>query len=353
MNSILKLFTFLFCLPVIAQNLVGESVEYDPIGNQFFVSSDDFSLQAVNANTEIASYIGEGLEASLGMEVMNNHLFAVQQSGVNVFDLDSNELVVHIHIDGSGFLNGMTSDGVKRVWVTDFGNGVVQEINFDFDTAAFTITEVVSGITGTPNGIVYDEPNNRLIYVTWNSATIHAIELSDYSVSELANVGLSNMDGIDEDANGNFYVSSWNPQRITRFNNDFSESETIDVPDLNNGADICYAKEIGVLAIPSTSNELILVKLEEVFPAGINDVIKNSITFWPNPVAANIQIDKQELSGTLKVRLHDLSGRLIVTLYEGSSAELSTLDLQGIPSGNYLLQIESDDRIYNSSLIKQ
>ena len=70
------------------------------------------------------------------------------------------------------------------------------------------VTQIVSNTVSTPNGIVYDGENNRLIFVNWGSnAAIKAVDLSDNSVSTLTTTTLGNCDGIDNDSYGNYYVS--------------------------------------------------------------------------------------------------------------------------------------------------
>jgi len=352
----MKLITILSALFLVgsihAQDLIGESVEYDPVGNRFFVSSDANSIQIVDADTEETSHLGEGLEASFGMEVMNNHLFAIEGSGVKVYDLETEMLVKTINVTPGNFLNGMTSDGASRIWITDFSALSIQEINYNFETDEHTTTFIAVELPNTPNGIVYDGPNNRLLFVTWNGGKVNAIDLDNNEFSEVADVGLDNMDGIDEDANGSFYVSSWSPQRITKFNNDFTESETIEVSGLLNGADICYAKEIGTLAIPSTSNELILVKVEDVFGSGIENS-PSAFQFWPNPVESVIHFDVKGMDGSLKISIHDLTGKWIRDLFTGNSSDLGNIEVENIPTGSYFLRLETEKRAYTQSFMKQ
>jgi sugar lactone lactonase YvrE len=90
-------------------------------------------------------------------------------------------------------------------------------------------TVLINNTGTTPNGVVIDEANDRAVIVNWgSSAPILAVDLSTEELSTVvANSGLGNLDGIDMDGEGRFYVSSWSPARITRYSNDFSTSESV------------------------------------------------------------------------------------------------------------------------------
>ncbi len=94
-----------------------EYVEYDPIQNRFLVSNQNNIIQR---NTDGSlDYFGNGASASYGMEVMNNILFAID-GPVKGYDLNTGDEIMSIDIPGAGFLNGMASDGISKLYVTDF-----------------------------------------------------------------------------------------------------------------------------------------------------------------------------------------------------------------------------------------
>lgn len=232
-----------------------ESVEYDAVNNRFFVSNSNSIIQRSSNGT--LSYFGNGA-ASYGMEVMGNTLFVIQGSGVYGYDLTSEQEVMSIIIPGASFLNGMTNNGVDKIYVTDFSSSKIHEINVS-DLSNPTTQVIVANTNSTPNGIVYDAANNRLIFVNWGSnAPIKAVDLSDNSVSTLTTTPYGNIDGIDEDNDGNYYISYWSSgSHISKYDADFANApETITVSGISNPADICYAKEIDTLAIPHSGNQL-------------------------------------------------------------------------------------------------
>jgi hypothetical protein len=222
-----------------------ESAEFDPANHRFLVSNGN-SVIEVNSNGQVIGEIGGGTpQAAFGMEVIGNTLFTIVSSSVRAYDLTTGSLISSITISGANFLNGMASDGVSRLWVTDFGANEIHEINYA-DLQNPTYSTVVNNTSVTPNGICFDEANNRLVFVAWSGSTsdVTAVSLADYSLTTLvANASLNSIDGIDNDNYGNYYLASWSPQRITKYNSDFSLSEVITVAGgLNGAADIAYAK---------------------------------------------------------------------------------------------------------------
>jgi DNA-binding beta-propeller fold protein YncE len=183
MKNNLFFFTLLLPFVGISQSLQNiESVEYDHENSRFLVSNSS-SIIAIDSETQELSFFGDG-EAGYGVEVMNSTLFVIGD-GIKCYDLTTEEEVMSLNISGSGFLNGMASDGVSRLWVTDFSNNRIYEIDVtDLDNP--TSEMVVANTGSTPNGIVYDETNDRLIFVNWGgSADIKTVDLDTYEVSTL------------------------------------------------------------------------------------------------------------------------------------------------------------------------
>ena len=289
-----------------------ESVEYDPTQNRFLVSNSN-NIIARNSDGSL-DFFGSG-SASAGMEVMGNTLFAIKGSAVRGYDLTTEEEVMSINIPGASFLNGMTNDGDQNLYVTDFSAKKVHKINVaDFSNPSSEV--IVANTVSTPNGIIYDGANNRLIFVNWNAnAAIKAIDLSDYSVSTLTTTPYGSIDGIDEDNDGNYYISYWSSgTRISKYDPDFANPPTtITVSGLSNPADISYAREIDTLAIPHSSNQLTFIGFDAISPVQTG-ISNENLQFeaFPNPVTENTKLSFY-LPSTSEVNLsiYDTQGRFI------------------------------------------
>lgn len=258
-----KLITTL-CLCSLAYASIGqsltdiESIEYDPIQGRFLVSNGN-SVIHVNGDGVGVSVLPSPMAAAYGMEIMNNQLYAIHNNAVKVFDLVNGSLLATANITGANFLNGMASNGAQLIWVTDFGSKKIHQIDFT-DLANPVVSTLANNTTTTPNGIVYDQANNRLVFVAWGaSAPVKSLDLSTNTISTLVTTSLSNCDGIDMDGAGNYFIASWSPNRITKYNSDFTVSEIITVSGgLSSAADICYAPENDTLAIPNSGNNTVV-----------------------------------------------------------------------------------------------
>lgn len=318
-NHNMRILLTLICLsPLLAigqtKNNI-EAVEYDPVNNRYFVSNGSSLLVTADggANWE---YFGEA-EATHGMEVLNNTLYVVDGAVIRAYDLASAEEIMTLSIPGVSFLNGMGNDGDHRLFVSDFSDSKIYEIDVT-DNANPTYTEIISNTASTPNGITVDLANNRGIFVNWGSnSDIKAFDLDDYSISTvLNNSGLGNCDGVDIDNNGNFYVSSWSPQQITKFNNDFTESEIITAPGLSNPADISYALQTDTLAIANSGSEEVTF-LYFGLPDAVDEEKAGNLKFsiYPNPVTPSsvVMFDLQEPS-LVQLDIIGANGKLIAHL---------------------------------------
>ena len=232
-----------------------EAAEYDPTANRWFISNGSSILETSDGGASYA-YFGSG-SATHGMEVVDGHLFAIGNNVVRAYDLVTADLIGSLSIPGAAFLNGMGSRSGELV-ISDFSSGKLHRI--DITDPADMATEVLVNSTGTtPNGVVIDEANNRAIVVNWGgNAPILEVDLATGEFSTLLNSGLGNLDGIDMDGAGQFYVSSWSPARITRYSNDFSSSETVvqgAASGLSSPADISYAIETDTLGVANSGND--------------------------------------------------------------------------------------------------
>jgi hypothetical protein len=341
MKATLTLTLFNLSILMYGQTLTSiESAEFDPIGHQFLISNQNSIVIVDGTGTPTSSL---SIPVGYGMEVVGSNLFAISGNSVICNDINSGNELSSITISGAQFLNGMTSDGMGRVWVTDFGAKKIHEVDFtDLQNPSSNI--IVNNTVSTPNGICYDETSNRLVFVSWgNSAPIKAINLDDYSVTTIvANSGVGNIDGIDNDAYGNFYIASWSPNRITQYNNDFTVAQTITVSGgLNSPADIAYAEEIDTLIIPNSGNNT--VRFVGFSPTvSVNEKINfKSINVYPNPttdfVVCEFELPATE---TIRVALVDNQGKEITNLYNnalpGGKNKL-VLDVSAIAKGLYHL----------------
>lgn len=321
-----------------------EAVEYDASQNRFFISNGS-NIIARASNGDLSFFGSEG--ATNGMEVLGNHLFVIDGTTIRGFELDSENEVMTLNITGASFLNGLTNDGVSTLYATDFSGKKIYKIDVS-DLSNPSAEIIVSNTISTPNGIIFDGANNRLIFVNWgNNAPIKSVDLTDNSVSTILTTSVGNIDGIDEDNDGNYYIAYWSPDKIAKYDNAFANPpEVISTPFLNSPADICYAKEIDTLGIPHSGNILTLVGFAPDTISSIYDIFSNEfeLEVFPNPVTESsvvrFSLDKKT---PLQLTILNQEGKLVKTLLEGEQMKGEhTISFAGmvIPSGFYWLSLE-------------
>ncbi|MGB0918085.1 MAG: T9SS type A sorting domain-containing protein [Flavobacteriales bacterium] len=333
---------------VTAQSLSNvESVDYDPVNNQYLASSDNSAIVAIAPDGTL-SHFGSGTDASHGMEIFDGRLFAINGSQIRSYDLTTGNQLSSTTISGASFLNGMASNGIDSIWFTDFSSKDIFAMNVDNPS---DYTKVASNIGVTPNGIVYDGANSRCLFVTWGTGTIRAMDLNTNTITTiLGSTGLSNIDGIDYDSDGNWYVSSWSPGRITKYSNDFASSEIVPVTVVQ-PADICYATETDSLAIPG-NGEVIFVGFTGS-TVGIEEESFESFTIqyhYGFPVISFELMDEQ----TATFEILDMNGKVVAQILNGTQPKGKkkvNLSAMGLSSGVYVCQLQSKELSFSERIV--
>lgn len=293
-----------------------ESAEYDAANDRWLVSSGDIIAVAADGTL---SFFGSA-KGSYGLEILNNILFAVGTGGViKGYNLDSADEVMSITIPGTGFLNGLTNDAVNKLYVTDFGNQKIIEVDVS-DLGNPIATTIVENTQTTPNGIIYEGSTNRLIYTSWqsSSAPIKAVDLTDFSITDLTTTSVGNIDGIDDNADGEYFISSWSPNRITKYSADFQNPVTITTPFIDRPADIGYAMSTNVLGIP-IGNNVVFVDLSPISAVQNISADVHQFKISPNPLQAHSLMEFHlENAEEIALKVVDQSGKFITTLLSGT-----------------------------------
>ncbi len=352
------LITLFFTLTLGAQTLNNiESVEYDPVKDRWLVSNST-NIVTIEANGTM-NFFGTSAYAEYGMEVIGTTLFAITGGGVRYYDLNTEEELGYIPISGAQFLNGLTSDKTgKRLWATDFSRRTVHEIDVS-DLANPMVSTLIQNTIQTPNGIVYDEANNRLVFVTWgNTGSVYQINLLTGNQTLITNqTGLGNMDGIIINELGGFIVSAWTPNVIRTYDPNFNMLNDIMFAEGNvdRPADIAYKAGDGngfsVLAVPNVGNSRVyfanftIVSTNEIEPKNIN------ISVVPNPIDENAFISF-EIKEEAEMNIFDLGGKQIHASYYKAGRHAVALRGKILEQGIYFCELRSKNYLGKVKLIK-
>lgn len=249
-------FLFLSSIHLFGQALNSpESIDYHAASQRYFISNDGSGEILALDTLGALSIIDEGLDGTgpLALEVVGDILYANTGPNIHYYDLIDNTLTGTIEIDGAVALNGMTSNGTDVLYVTDLSTQKIHSITlpgFEVNTLAETAF--------SPNGIIYDEANMRLVVVGLGIGDgIHQFDLESQELSLLVEPDFFLLDGITMDRCGSFYVSSWSNSSIVQYNNDFSESSVL-LTNVSTPADLYFNLKEDLLAIPSFSSDSLI-----------------------------------------------------------------------------------------------
>jgi sugar lactone lactonase YvrE len=236
-----------------------ESVAYDAVSNRYLISNSNNGQIIARASNGSLSVFKSGISPQpYGIEVVGNVVYANCGGFVRGYSLTDASQVFSVNT-GATFLNGIASDGNGHLFVTDFSGKKIYRVNISSQTSNVMAT----GLVQSPNGMIYEADNNRLVFVNWGgNAPIKAMSLSDSTVSVVATTSYSNCDGIAKDNLGNYYISSWGTSGIIKYTSTFTSPEII-LTGLSQPADIFFNELTDTLAIPVTgANNVVFLGVE-------------------------------------------------------------------------------------------
>jgi hypothetical protein len=334
-------FTFLFsasaAVTSFGQLNSPESVAWDAATNRYFVSNNGNNQVLVRSSTGVYTVFTTNISSGPhGLEIVGNTLYACDGSSLKGFDLTTAALVFNLNL-GASFLNGICTDGNNSIYVTDFTAKKIYHVLLA-QQAFYTFA---GGLANTPNGIFYDGPGGRLVWVCWGSnAPIMQAQLSDSTVSQVTATTLGNCDGLVQDGAGNYYVSAWNSNGIFRFNSTFGSPVQV-VTGLNSPADIYYNLTNDSLVSPNSGTNT--VTFHYMGPqTGMGETGSfPGFSVFPNPCTAgrplSVSWDQQD---DASVELLDARGLLLSYSGYGFNAQ-ACLATNGYAPGIYFVRLSS------------
>ncbi|MCW3103574.1 MAG: hypothetical protein JWO09_2014 [Bacteroidetes bacterium] len=339
-----------------------ESIEFDYANNRWLIANNSGNnILSRNSVTGALSVFAACPGGPHGIEIVNDTLYVCAGGSLKGFNVNTGASIFTKSL-GATFLNGITHDNSGNLYITDFSAKKIYR--FNIATRAFNV--YVTGLAKSPNGIIYDQPNNRCIFVNWGtSAPIMAVSLVDSTTSTITTTTLGNCDGIAKDGAGNYYVSSWNLNGISRFNNAFTGGPVTVVTGLNSPADIFYNTVTDTLGVPNsgTSGTSIYTNKTSYHyfgsAAGLNDLAaapgKLGLSVNPNPVVKTAEINyKLPADANVLIELFDVNGKLAKTITnEGQTKGEQTtfFSKSGLAAGTYLLKIETETFVETKRII--
>jgi sugar lactone lactonase YvrE len=246
-----------------------ESAYYDPTSNVIYVSN----VQGVPNEKDGKGYISrvgldgkllterwvDGLNAPKGMRSLGNQLFVTDIDAVVTIDIKAGKITNRLTIEGAKFLNDIAIDGDGTLYVSDMLASTVHQIKNSKATLFLTAKECPH-----PNGLLVHD--NELIVASWGEeldpntfgvkklGKLLSFTLTDNGehkakqMTELTKQPLGNLDGLENDGSGGYYVSDWIAGKVWHVTAD-GNADLI-LQGLKNSADIGLIESKSMLLVP-------------------------------------------------------------------------------------------------------
>ena len=340
-----------------------ESVDYDSASNRYFISnSSNGQILEMDCQGNLSVFVSDIDGGPHGLEVVGNQLFACSGSKLKAYDLSTGEENLDINLNAV-FANGITHKG-NDVFVSDFSGTKIYRYNIESNQ--FNI--YIDNFPSTPNGIFYDNIQDRLLVVSWfGNAPIYEINMADSTYAIVKETNLGSCDGIAMDNNGDFYVSAWSNNAIHKFNSDFSGNPTNVLNAMNQPADIYFNRDLNVLAVPNSGNNTVVfegfgtntsyncvddqcqelndqsgqfntMECCQEYCQTTSSIEENAIhqNVFPNPVLSGADLFFHTIAQ--EIELYDLNGRLLMNIKNNNK---SSIKLPNLQSGIYILSYDN------------
>jgi sugar lactone lactonase YvrE len=210
-----------------------EAVRFDPVDDVYFVSSINGSPVAKDNNGFISRVRGEGgeidslmfiaggrggvtLNAPKGLAITGDTLWVADIDVVRAFNKKTGRPIASYPIRGAVFLNDIATGPDGALYITDSGLAMdAAGMSHPGPDRIFRLTrsgEVSVAIQldslVAPNGITWDDSNQRFIVVAFAGNQIMGWKPGDTTMTTIA-TGKGQFDGVERLADGRILLSTW------------------------------------------------------------------------------------------------------------------------------------------------
>jgi sugar lactone lactonase YvrE len=341
----------LTCFSAVEAQLLNnpESVVYDSLRDRYLVSNWNTGHMVQIDSDGVQDYFIISQHCYAGLHIKGDSIYvACRGEGVRGFDLETGQLFLDVDIAESTVANDITSDNSGYLYVSDPNIHKIFKVRIsDGQYSIF----VESGVS-VPNGIIFDEPHNRLLLVSArNVAPLQAISLVDSSVSTIVNTGISILDGLTTDGRGNYYFSAWGTNSVYRYDSTFTNPPEQISTHAPEPADIFYNVHNDIIAVPIFYGHYIdFVSINPNSVEFAETAVPDNITAinYPNPFNASTVIRYQlESPSIVTIDIYDILGRKITTIndeFKNAGIHQEIWNAGGNSTGIYYMRIQVDNR---------
>ncbi len=259
-----------------------ESAQVDPEDGSYYISNINgaptdkdgngyISKISASGNLSIQKFIGGKnepvLNAPKGLVILGRRIYVADIDTVKVFDKKTKELltVVDLAPFHAKFLNDIAADEKGDLFVSDTIGNQLFKIQ---PSKKYEVTLFKKGAAlGRPNGLLVNPKSKNLMVAGFESGQL--MEIDPAGNIHILKKGLSSLDGMDHDREGNLYISSFEKGEIYRVPLLGRGALGIYLSGLTTPADISFDRRKNELVIPSfKGNTVTTVDLRTIRPGG-------------------------------------------------------------------------------------
>lgn len=221
-----------------------ESVIYDPKLNHLYVSNVNGSPIEKDGNgfISIVSLDGKiiqekwviGLNAPKGLALHGRTLYTADIDELVAIDINSGRIINKFKVNDAKFLNDVTANKNGDIYISDMFLNRIHLLTED----NFSIW-IESSELEAPNGLLALE--DEIILGSWGKMTegfateipghLKRISIKDKTIQSIGDgSSVGNLDGVESDDNGGFYITDWISGKLLHINSLGEVSELLDLP---------------------------------------------------------------------------------------------------------------------------
>jgi len=356
MQSIkLVIISLVICANCLSQNLLNnpESAVFDSQNNRYLVSNygDGNIIQFDSLGQQ--TYFNQDCHSLAGMHLVGDTLYALDYQGAHPglvgLSLSTGDTLFTLHIAGMDYLNDITFDTSGNLYITDtYANKI-----FKVKISDMSYTTFVGSGLDSPDGILFDESNNRLLVcnsVMSPNGPIEVVSLEDSTMTTFIETGIRGLDGITTDNYGYTYVSSWHTDKVYRYDKNFTNPPEVIAEGYTAPGDIYFNKQNNILVVPdffTHSVDFIPITYTEVGDQEFSPINFKLMTNYPNPFNPTTKIRfRIPYLSPVTLNVFDVLGNEVATLIneEKSAGEYEVeFDATSLTSGIYFYQFQAGD----------
>jgi hypothetical protein len=185
-----------------------------------YVSGDIVQID----NKGIQSYFQKNAGFIDGIEIIGDVIYGVGRNRKIIgYDLESTRQVLDLSISGDPdkYLSSLCSDSDGHLFISCPDLNEIYHLRLSDQT--YWVYAKGNGLN-KPNGILLEKEKNRIVVIddSPSPSLIHAISLTDSTVTTLAETSFDRPDGITRDKLGNYYIGGYYLPGLYKSNSEFN-----------------------------------------------------------------------------------------------------------------------------------